>query len=216
MSWFQTEPAPAGGVDESGEAEPKQYEDVTVEDDGTQVVEGDARHEAVGLVPDAVDERNVKEAGGERKVKQGRAPNKKKADRPAVPTAAVKSLVGMVDVLRDGFLPLGKLVAETGSSDVYAVASALTELKVRRRMQQFVQAVERFGADSEEDRIIDMALAMQGDSGLTKRLYAVVEATGGEGSLGRPYGAGRERDDAKRIAGAWDVVDVERLKALVY
>lgn len=220
MSWFSNEPdagvSDGGAVSGTNVDEGAARHDETVNADGVTKVEGDTRFPALNVVPDAVDERTVKKAGGEPKVKQGRAPNKRRSDRPTVPAAAVRSLLGVVDALRDGYLPVAKLVAESGSNDEMAVAAVLTEVKPRRRMQQFVQLVERFDSDAPEDRLIDMALAMQGDSGLARRLFALVEASRGEGVLGRPAGAGHEREDAKRVAAEWDAVSVDGLKALVY
>lgn len=137
-----------------------------------------------------------------------------KAAKPTVPASSVKSVVRIVKALEDGFVPLAKVVVDTQSNDVYSLAGALTELKSRRRMEQFVRRCEQFAGDSAADRGIDMALAMRDEKDLSRALFAAVAALGVD--AGRSAGAGRELDDSKRLSAAFDSVDVSRLRDLVY
>lgn len=146
----------------------------------------------------------------------GKSASHKKSDKPAVPSQSVRSIIDIVDTLNAGYVPVARLVADSSSNDVYTLASALTELKTRRRMQQLVDTVQRFIDDEDDDRRTDMALAMKDDKQLARQLFAVVDAVLPEEQIGRSAGAGRENQDSKRLAGVWTRIDVSGLKKLVY
>lgn len=185
---------------------------IHLEDEAT----GEEQEVAAGQTPAAVAVETEGDPAAKTSKRKGAAKPHKKGDRPAVPAQSVRTIIGIVEALNDGYVPVAKLVAESSSNDVYTLASALTELKTRRRMQQLVDTVQRFIDDEDDDRRTDMALAMKDDKSLAKALFAVVDAVLPDEQIGHSAGAGKENQDSKRLAAVWPRIDASGLRKLVY
>lgn len=185
---------------------------IHLEDEAT----GEEQEVPAGQTPAAVTVETEDDPAAKTSKRKGATKSHKKGDRPAVPAQSVRTIIGIVEALNDGYVPVAKLVAESSSNDVYTLASALTELKTRRRMQQLVETVQRFIDDEDDDRRTDMALAMKDDKSLAKALFAVVDAVLPDEQIGHSAGAGKENQDSKRLAAVWPRIDVSGLRKLVY
>lgn len=201
-------PWPYNNIQLDAETDPQ----IHLEDETT----GEEQEVTAGQTPAAVAVETEDDPAAKTSKRKGAAKPHKKGDRPAVPAQSVRAIIGIVEALNDGYVPVAKLVAESSSNDVYTLASALTELKTRRRMQQLVDTVQRFIDDEDDDRRTDMALAMKDDKSLAKALFAVVDAVLPDEQIGHSAGAGKENQDSKRLAAVWPRIDASGLRKLVY